>query len=164
MIKFIALGILLASNAALARNINGIVIKDAWVREAPPIAKVMAAYLIIENQTDKQTVLTKISSPTFNRVEIHKNITRNGMATMERQQKLLIPAKGSINMQAQGYHLMLFNPVVKLKAGDTVRFSLKFAGGAAKVVTAKVKRATGGMHHQQMDMDHMDMNHEHMNK
>lgn len=160
--KSIVLGIFLVSNTALARNDSGIEIKDAWVREAPPIAKVMAAYFVIENHADKQIVLTQISSPSFNRVEIHKNITKNGMAAMQRQQQLLIPAKGNINLQAQGYHLMLFNPVTKLKAGDTVNFSLKFADGVTKVVAATVKKATGEMHHHQTNMDHMDMNHEQM--
>jgi len=97
-------------------------------------------------------------------VEIHKNVQKNGMAAMQKQQQLVIPAQGHIDMQAQGYHLMLFNPSTKLRAGDTVNFSLKFADGKKSLVAVKVKKATGSSehNHEQMEMDHDHMDHSRM--
>jgi len=157
LMKSIAVSLLFISYSVLAHSGGGIVIKDAWVREAPPTTKVMAAYLSIENHTDKQAILKEISSSSFNRVEIHKNILKNGMSAMKRQQQLIIPAQGSVDMKSQGYHLMLFNPASALKAGDTVKFSLKFADGKKSAVTAEVKKATGENHHDHMNMDHKNM-------
>lgn len=140
------------ANTAFAHTDGGIVVKDAWVREAPPNAKVLAAYMTIENHTNKQKVLTSVSSSAFGKVEIHKTVHKGDMASMEQQKELPVAAEGEVKLHPGGLHLMLFNPNKAPKAGDDISFALKFANGSTSMVTAKVKKATGSSgHHNHSD-------------
>ena len=141
----------LLAGSANAHSDGGIVVKDAWVREAPPNAKVLAAYMIIENHTDKEKTLVSVSSSAFNKIEIHKTINKDGMASMEQQKELAIAAQGDVTLEPGGLHLMLFEPGSTLKAGDNVAFTLKFAGGSTTMINATVKKATGGSEHHHHD-------------
>ncbi|WP_455201274.1 copper chaperone PCu(A)C [Kaarinaea lacus] len=122
-------------------------VKDAWVREAPPNAKVLAAYMTLENHSDKEKVLTSVVSPVFDKIEIHKSVHKGDMATMEKQKELPIATHGTVKLQPGGLHLMLYTPNKKLKAGDNVSITLKFADGSTSAVNAKVKKATGSSGH-----------------
>jgi copper(I)-binding protein len=143
----VSASLLLVSITAAAHTSGGIVVNDAWVREAPPVAKVLAAYLTIENHTDKDKVLTAVSSSSFDKIEIHKSMQKGGMATMEQQKQLTVPAQGKVALEPGSFHLMLFTPAKTLKAGDKVDFTLKFQNGSTMTITAPVKKATGGHHH-----------------
>lgn len=133
------------ANTAIA---SSVMIKDAWVREAPPNAKVLAAYMTIENHTSKEKVLTGATSPAFAKIEIHKTVHKGDMATMEEQKELPIATHGTVKMQPGGLHLMLYTPNKKLTAGDSVSFTLTFADGSTSAVDAKVKKATGSSGHE----------------
>ena len=137
------------ANTAFAGNV---MVKDAWVREAPPNAKVLAAYMTIENHSNEEKVLTGATSPVFDKIEIHKTVHKGDMATMEEQKELAIATHGTVKMQPGGLHLMLYTPNKKLKAGDSVSFTLKFSDGSTSMVDAEVKKATGssGHHHHEM--------------
>jgi copper(I)-binding protein len=135
------------TGSVYAHSDGGIVIKDAWVREAPPSAKVLAAYMTIENHTDKDKVLVSVTSSAFDKIEIHKTINKDGMASMEQQKELTIASQGEVKLESGGLHLMLYNPANSLKAGDNVSFTLKFANGSTSMISATVKKATGGTEH-----------------
>ena len=76
------------ATTAFAHSSGGIVVKDAWVREGPPNVKVLAAYMTIENHTDKEKALSSITSPDFKKIEIHHTIYKEGMASMQQMQQL----------------------------------------------------------------------------
>ena len=135
------------ANTAFAHADGGIVVKDAWVREAPPSAPVLAAYMTIENHTDKDKVLTGVTSSVFKKIEMHKTVNKDGMASMEQQNELPIAAESAVKLEPGGFHLMLFNPAKTLKAGDDISFTLKFANGSTSIVNATVKKAMGGSEH-----------------
>lgn len=122
-------------------------VADAWVREAPPNAPMMAGYLTLKNRGHDPAVLVGASSPQFKKVEIHRSRMENGMAHMEKQREVKIPPGGEVRFQPGGYHLMLMHPVRRLRAGDTVRLELVFADGARVRVEAPVRRDHGGMMH-----------------
>jgi len=147
---------ILVSSDVAAHSDGGIMVKDAWVREAPPSAKVLAGYMVIENHTDKEKILVSVSSPAFNKIEIHKSVNKDGMASMEHQKQLPIAAESHVKLEPGGFHLMLFNPGKAIKAGDTIAFTLKFANGSTSLVNATVKKATGGEehHHHSENSDH----------
>jgi hypothetical protein len=130
-----------------AHSEGGIVVKDAWVREAPPNAKVVAAYMTIENHTGEEKVLISVTSSAFGKIEIHKTVNKDGMASMEQQKELSIAAEGNVKLEPGGLHLMLFNPGAAVKAGDTITLSLKFANGSTSMASAIVKKAAGGSEH-----------------
>ena len=85
-------------------------------------------------------------------------IEKGGMASMVPQKQLIIPAEGELKMSPGGYHLMLYTSSNKLKAGDSVSFTLKFANGSKTIVNAKVKKASskGGHQHHQNHSQHSD--------
>jgi len=99
-------------------------VKDAWVREAPPNASMMAGYVTIKNNSDQDRILTFAKSKQFNMVEIHRTIVEDGVAKMRRQDDLPIPAGGSLELKPGSYHLMLMGPKSALKATDQVTVTI----------------------------------------
>lgn len=118
-----------------------IVVKDAWVAEAPPVARVLACYITIENTSDREQVLMRVTSSLFSDIEIHRTELRDGIARMWPESKLAIPPKGKVVFQRGGYHLMLINPVRPLRAGNNVDLVLEFESGLKLPVTAAVQAA-----------------------
>jgi len=116
----------------------------------------LAGYMVIENHTNKVQELITVTSSAFQKIEIHKTVQKDGMASMEGQNKLPIPAEGKVVLKPGGTHLMLINPTKRLTAGDSVSFVLKFASGSKSIISAPVKKA-GLMnhdHHEEQDKDH----------
>jgi copper(I)-binding protein len=115
-------------------------VRDAWVREAPPGASMMAAYLVIENPGDKDLTLVSVDSPDFAHVMMHRSVTVDGVARMQHQHSIAIPAHGSVALEPGGYHLMMPAPEKRLTAGDEVGFVLHFADRTRLPVTAEVRK------------------------
>lgn len=124
----------------LAAAESGLTFEDAWVAEAPPVSKVMAAYMEIKNSSEQAHSIISASSDNFERIEFHQSTHINNIASMKQVHKLVIPAKGELELKAGGYHMMLFNPVKKLKAGDQVSFSFKLENGDVINVVMPVKK------------------------
>lgn len=98
--------------------------RDGWIRPAPPVAKVRAGYVVIENSGDTEVVLTKASSPDFGAIEIHTMYDDAGTMRMRRVPELRVPAKGKVELKPGGLHLMMFRPQRDLAAGDQVEVSI----------------------------------------
>ncbi len=116
-------------------------VEGAWIREAPPVAKVMAGYLTIRNPAAEAVVLEGAESPLFDRIEIHRTGMKGGMASMERQQGVTIPARGQVKFVPGGLHLMLMGPKKPLVAGSTATITLRFKGGHTLPVQFTVRAA-----------------------
>lgn len=117
-----------------------IAVHEPWVREAPPTADMLAAYMHLKNDTDQEVVLIGASSSEFGKVEIHNSIVENGVAKMIPQAQLVIAPKQDVILSPGGLHLMLINPKQPLKSGDKVNLTLNFKDGATQAVQAEVKR------------------------
>jgi len=143
----------LISGSVSAAN-EHLMIHEAWVREAPPNVKMLAAYFTIMNFSGKDKEIVGASSDQFEKVEIHKSVEEGGMAKMVAQKSVTVPKQGTVNFKPGGLHLMLINPKKPLKAGDKVNITLKFDKGENLKMTADVKKATGGEEHMH---EHMDM-------
>ncbi len=127
---------------------EGPVVKDAWIRHAPPVAKVMAGYLVIHNPMDETVVLQGAESSMFKRVEIHRTEMKGEMAAMKRQERVEIPAHGYLEFAPGGLHLMLVGPRRPLSVGEEVEVTLKFGGGKTLPVRLEVRPPGGAeMHH-----------------
>ena len=116
-------------------------IRNAWIAEAPPVSKVMVAYLSINNNSAEDISIVRAESASYSSIEFHETIHEHGMARMMRYQQLTVPANGSIELKRSGKHLMLFNPVKPLRAGDTVDISFITRDGRKKTVSVVVKKA-----------------------
>ncbi|HFC53127.1 MAG TPA: copper chaperone PCu(A)C [Gammaproteobacteria bacterium] len=119
-------------------------VEGAWIREAPPVVKVMAGYLTIHNPTEEEMVLEGAESPLFDRIEIHRTEMKGGMAGMERQQGVTIPARGRVEFAPGGLHLMLMGPKKPLAAGSTATITLHFKGGQTLPVQFTVRAGGDG--------------------
>jgi copper(I)-binding protein len=137
----LAAALILLCPAAVIADTPSVIVRDAWIAEAPPVARVLACYMTIENPSDREQVLTRVTSPLFSDIEIHRTELRDGIARMWPESKLVILPKGKVVFQRGGYHLMLINPVRPLHAGDTVDLTLEFEKGLKLTVNAAVRSA-----------------------
>ena len=119
----------------------GLSVEDAWIAEAPPVSKVMVAYMTINNTSDAAIDLVNAESDLYSSIEFHETLHEDGMARMVRWGKLTIPARGSIQLKRGGKHFMLFNPTKQLKAGDTVNIKLTTDKNITKLITVTVEKA-----------------------
>ncbi len=116
-------------------------INNAWISEAPPVSKVMVAYMTISNTSNEAIDITKAESELYSSIEFHETIHEDGMARMVRHSELTIPANGSIQLKRGGKHFMLFNPTKHLTAGDTVNIRLTTNNNTAKIISVTVEKA-----------------------
>ncbi len=135
---------------------------NAWVREAPPSAKVHALYMTLENASAQPIVVTDIKGKEFERAELHITEHHAGMMHMKRLSEVSVAAGASLEFAPGGRHVMLFNARQAVHAGDQLNFTLVLLGGAEVPFTAAVvkKDAAGGAAAKQGDHDH-GHHHEH---
>lgn len=126
---------------------NNIEIKDAWLSEAPPVVNILAGYITIMNHSDQPMDLVAAQSPVFERIEFHLTKTDDGVARMQKETVITIPAQSEFRFSPGEYHLMLFNPVKPLKSGDLVSLQLTFSQDVRIDVEAEVKRSEHFGHH-----------------
>ena len=131
--------VLVATLFSFNAQADELVINDAWVREGPPTAAVLAGYMRIRNTGDKDVVISGAESPQFELVEIHRTEVVEGVARMVPQDELIVPAGESVVLEPGGLHLMLIQPVKPLQQGDKVRIGLHLDSDCA-AVTAEVRR------------------------
>lgn len=115
-------------------------VEDAWVREAPPNAHMMAAYMTLKNTGSGDAVLTQVDSPAFDHVMLHKSEVVDGVARMIHQSEIVIPAKGAVELKPGSFHLMMPAPEKRLVEGDRVDFVLTFSNGDTTRVQADVRK------------------------
>ncbi len=108
---------------------DSIIVHNAWVRSAPPNAKVLAAYMTIMNQSEEPRALIAVSSSRFGKIELHKTEMHGDTMKMIHQKQLNIPAQGSLILKPGGYHLMLMKPESVPQAGESVGMELNFDNG-----------------------------------
>lgn len=117
-------------------------INDAWIAEAPPVSKVMAAYMEIENETGEHRQAVSMQCKEFERAEFHRTVEKDGMARMEHQQVLNIPAESELALEPGGYHIMLFNPARHFVAGDKTGCSIKFDDGKTIAIELEIRKSS----------------------
>jgi periplasmic copper chaperone A len=145
--KRFAVGVMLMTTCLVAVAASTVVVRDAWVREAPPGAAVLAAYFTLENTGTKEDKLIAVRSPDFDKIEIHATEIRDGVARMIALDALPIPPHAVVKLAPGGYHLMLHHPRRALTAGMDIKLELRFASGARTTVIAPVRRAESGATH-----------------
>ena len=111
----------------------------AWIREAPPGAERLAAYLVIKNNLSSVITLTGVSGESFATGQIHRTTIRDGVARMRMIGELAIGPGESHTLIPGGTHLMLMNPKENVAAGDVVRLVLHFAEQPDLVLGFQVK-------------------------
>ncbi len=125
----------LANSAAPALSING-----AYSPEAPPVVKVLAAYMMIENTSANEIKITAIQSPDFDQVEIHRIDSHDGMMRMVKQEHLTIPAGKVISLSPGELHIMLLQPHQVFKDGDVISLQLTLNNGTQQTINVPIRK------------------------
>ncbi len=94
---------------------------DVRVFAPLPQQKMTAAYLTIHNNSGAPLDIDRVTSPQFERVEIHETRTDDGVSRMRKVDVLRIAANEHIVLEPGGIHLMLMAPV-----GDLDQVTLRF--------------------------------------
>jgi copper(I)-binding protein len=138
--KHILLALTLAACSWLPVAQAEVQVEDAWVREAPPGARMLAAYLTVNNSGAEELVLVEVQSPAFSHIMLHNSEVVDGVARMTHLDEIVIPAQGSVQLEPGGMHLMMPAPEARLSAGDRVPLVLIFADGNRLEVQAEVRK------------------------
>jgi len=146
-ILVVALALSALTPAFLSAAGTPLEVRDAWIREAPPTAGVLAAYMVISNAGTAPAAVSTFTSPDFGHVELHRTVMEGGVASMIPVDKLEIPAGASITLEPGGSHLMLIDPRRPLREGDTVTLIFQDGDGHASTFAVPVIRETGEAAH-----------------
>ncbi len=119
---------------------SAIAVQDAWIREAPPNATVLAGYMTLDNRSDESLSLVSASAAAFHEIMIHRTEQKDGMTQMTHQEQVIIPANGKVLFVPGGYHLMLMNPKQPLSVGDQVTVSFIFGDQSELSAIFKVRK------------------------
>lgn len=84
-------------------------------------------YLMIENRTASDAQIERISSPQFEKIEIHETTLIDGVTKMRRLPSLEVNAQSVVEFSPGGLHLMLVNPAEGVRAGTTVTLEFEVA-------------------------------------
>ena len=90
------------------------------VTTSMPGGSMSAGYISLRNNTDIEIRISKITSPAFEKIEIHESTLEDGIAKMRRIEALSIPPNSSVTLENGGKHLMLMRPTTST---DTVSLS-----------------------------------------
>lgn len=116
-------------------------VSEAWARASLSSNNNSAAYMSINNPTDKQiTILGASAATVANNVELHKSfVDEKGVSRMTSIDKIVVPANSTISLAPGGIHIMLFDLKRKLNTGDSFKIVLAVEGMDAIIVDAEVK-------------------------
>lgn len=121
-----ALAVAAAPTSALAAR--GVEVLQPWSR--PAVAGTNGiGYMVLANR-GAADALVKVETPAAARVEMHSSSMSGGIMSMQRVDRVSIPAGARTTFGPGAYHLMLIGLTRTLKAGDHLPATLTFASGA----------------------------------
>ncbi len=113
-------------------------VRDPWVALAPPGAHATAAFMELENSGEEAVDVVSADADGFKKVELHESINEDGMHRMIEQERITVPAGGTVRLAPGGYHVMLIGPQRSLEEGETVLVELGLGDGSRIDVEATV--------------------------
>lgn len=114
------------------------VVADAWISEAPPVARNNAAFITLTNGSGKDALLA-VESSVSAAVELHTMSMAGGIMRMQRLPLINLAPAETLRMAPGGRHIMLINMKQPLKAGDRVPLTLVFRKAGRMTVEAEVR-------------------------
>ena len=123
--------------------------------------KTSAGYMMISNTSAVADRLIAAEAD-FPRVEMHNTIVTDGVAKMQKQTAIEIPAGGQAQFAPGGLHIMFMGLSQHLMDGDSIPATLVFENAGRVDITFHVKPRAYIADH--MDMDHSSHDHSGENK
>jgi len=118
---------------------QALVIENAWIRPAPPGSQSMAAYFDLLNNSDQDIVVVESNSSAFSMAMIHTTEIKDGVASMNHLDELLIPANSKVSLSPLATHMMLMGPKQMLELGDSAEIELTTNDGRKYQHTMSVR-------------------------
>ena len=143
-IKALLFAATLLTGAAQAAELQ---VSEPWVALAPPGAHATAGFMELRNPGDEPVDLVAADADGFDAVELHRSINENGMHRMIEQERITVPAGGSVQLAPGGYHVMLIGIQRELVEGESITLELTLDDGSQLSVDAPVTprgQAMGG--------------------
>ena len=112
-------------------------VTGAWVRTPNPAVDVAAAYLTLENNSTEPVALVAVSSKQAKIVEMHETKTVDGMMSMQKVERIVVPAKGNTKLAPGGSHLMLIELAQPLLS--PVEFTMRFDDDTVITVYGEIR-------------------------
>ena len=116
-------------------------INNAWIKNAPPVVPVRAAYLSLNNDSDSIIIIKKITSPQFKMIEAHETFLNNGVYSMKPISVLSIAAHSSVTLEPKGKHLMLMMPTKPLNALTHIQLEFHSSNDQIIRINAPIKNS-----------------------
>ncbi|MDJ0767576.1 MAG: copper chaperone PCu(A)C [Ilumatobacter sp.] len=132
-----------ARDGEIAAEVGGFVVRDVWTRPTPPGSDEAAIYLTIENRDAPDDRF--VGSVSDRCMAMHPHLTTiddDGVASMTDagEDRLAVPAGGSLVMAPTALHVMCLGLTGPLEAGDTFGIELRFAEHEPVVVEVDVEQ------------------------
>ena len=134
----------LSTTSVYASEIN---IENSRIRLMPPSMPISAGYFLISNNTNKDIILTKVSSDRFKSVEMHNTIKDGDIMKMVKQNSVIVPANSKLEFKPMSYHLMLIKPNKVVLEGDEIDVTFTLSSGKLISAVFKVKKMNIGSSH-----------------
>tara|TARA_B110000305_G_scaffold127935_1_gene143178 strand:- start:227 stop:760 length:534 start_codon:yes stop_codon:yes gene_type:complete len=122
-------------------------VSNGYIRKMPPGQKVTAAFMILQNSTDRACRVIGASTDIADRVEIHKNSYQNGVMSMRPVEGIELAPGKTVSFESGGYHLMLFGLKRELDEDEQHRVTLIFDRCPELPFDAKVRSIFHNKHH-----------------
>ena len=119
---------------------EGFFIEKAWIREAPPNARALAGYMLLNNNTAADITLISAESDDFGLVQFHRSVEKDGVYRMQHYPELKIAAGEEIEFKPGDFHLMLMAPKRALKAGDNTVIQITLSDQSKVTLTLPVQK------------------------
>ena len=110
--------------------VHDVTVRGAWIREAPPNARVLAGYATVANASTLERRIVGASSPAFGRVELHTMTHEGGVMRMRPLESLVLPAGGEAKLAPGSDHLMLMEPAKPVRVGDRIAVTFELDDGS----------------------------------
>lgn len=114
------------------------VVRDAWLRAAPPVAGMSAGYFTLDNAGGPADAIVAVEVEGVRTVELHEMAHADGVMTMRQVTEIAVPADGRVTLAPGGLHLMLFGLQRPLVAGEKRRMLLRLREQGELVVDVGV--------------------------
>jgi copper(I)-binding protein len=88
-----------------------ILVSEVVVTAAARDLPMAAAYFDINNRSGEGIVITRITSPNYESVEMHETTIDDGIARMRKLDAVEVPNNQTVRFEHGGLHLMLMRPV-----------------------------------------------------
>jgi copper(I)-binding protein len=125
--------------AAPAQAACAPVAEAAWIRAAPPTARMLAGYVRLRNPCQSALALTGARSAAFGEVSLHETRLVGGVSQMRHAAALRVAPGRTLVLAPGGAHLMLMRPARVPAAGERVRIELLLSDGRSLPVQFTVR-------------------------